>query len=100
MSLMRTVTGKRIGYVSVGLLGALVTLWLSFRDVSPTAAPVPAPAVDTRAAVPHSMPPSSVSERVQPPKPGVRGDYIVQATTMALARRAVEEVGGVVTGEL
>ena len=33
-------------------------------------------------------------------QPGVRSDYIVQASSTELARRAVEEAGGVVTGEL
>src|SRR5262245_38209771 len=92
----------RVRLLAAGLVGFLFILGASaLLRPEKAAAPAPARAARVDAGVSNSAPPaSSVVHVTRAPQPGVRSDYIVQASSAALAKRAVEEVGGVVTGDL
>ena len=91
----------RVRLFAAGLIGFVMILGASVLRTE--RAPESAPARDPGAAVKVSkvaLPVSPVVHAPRAPQPGVRSDYIVQASSTALAKRAVEEVGGVITGDL
>jgi subtilisin family serine protease len=85
-----------------GLSALLILAVLVFFDRDP-ATPVTAP--QTTAAAPVAPEQTAPKAQAQPLQPiavtqGVRQDYIVQASSVELARNAVVKAGGVITGEL
>src|SRR5512139_3386229 len=99
---MTTQGRGRVRLFAAGFVGFLLVLGISaVLRQDPAHDPVSAP--DPRINVKASTVASPVSAVVQAPhaiQPGVRSDYIVQASSAALAKRAVEEVGGIITGDL
>ena len=98
-----TLTSRRLRIAGAAGLGALLIVGaLSYLNREPTA-----PATQQQAAVAWPIAPDQSPPKVeaQQPKPvqvaqGERQDYIVQAASTDLARRAVEKAGGRITGDL
>ena len=98
-----TLTSRRLRIAGAAGLGALLIVGaLSYLNREPTA-----PATQQQAAVAWPIEPDQSPPKVeaQQPKPvqvaqGERQDYIVQAASTDLARRAVEKAGGRITGDL
>src|SRR5688572_3311232 len=96
-----TLTSRRLRIAGAGGLGALLIVGtLVYLNREPTAL-----ATQQQAAVDWPIKPEPPKVETEQPKPvqaaqGERQDYIVQAASIDLARRAVEKAGGRVTGDL
>src|SRR5262245_40030683 len=98
---MKTRTKKRIGFVTGGVCGVLLVLWVSgIWPDRPVSAGAPSPSAHAAVAAAHPTSTARPANAMRVAKPGVRSDYIVQASSVELARRAVEDVGGEIVGEL
>lgn len=94
------VRGRR-WLLGIGTLTILLILaaWALWTDTPVTPAAVPAP-VSTRSAAAQQPQPARAADVARHTPAGVRHDYIVQASSIELARSAVERAGGVITGEI
>ena len=98
-----TLTSRRLRIAGAAGFGALLLVGaLSYMNREATA-----PATQRQAAVAWPIKPDQSPPQLdaQQPKPvqaakGERQNYIVQAASIDLARRAVEKAGGSVTGDL
>src|SRR5262245_47278438 len=100
---MTTNSRRGLRLAGAGGLGALLifTALIYFDRETATPAAAPQSAAVTPAA-PEQAPPKAQAQPLQPiaVAKGVRQDYIVQASSIELARNAVTKAGGVITGEL
>lgn len=102
---MGKIERRRRGLLGVGAFGAaLIAMLLLRAGETPVAS---APAATATDGIPIAPAPAAPDARTTgAPLPvhnapiGVRQSYIVQASSLDLARRAVERAGGIVTGEL
>ncbi len=101
---MGKIERRRRGLLGVGAFGAaLIAILLLRTEETPVAS---APAATATAEIPIAPAPAPDARTTGAPLPvhnapiGVRQSYIVQASSLDLARRAVERAGGIVTGEL
>lgn len=93
------------GLLGAGALGAvfvycLLSLLRAQEPVVPTPVAPRTAEAPIAAATAEPVARTSDAPRVALSTPGVRQSYIVQASSLELARRAVQRAGGIVTGEL
>jgi len=94
-------TSRRLRIAGAGLGALLVVGALIYVNRAPTT-PAAQQAAVAWPIAPDQLPPKPAAQQPKPVQAAKeeRQDYIVQAASVDLARRAVEKAGGVVTGDL